>query len=82
MDRYYARSASDRTDDWPFWFVADLQKGGLNVTAELVREHVDPDHKGGVLCPESVAKLIASWANLLSQNATSSGTRLEHSEVF
>ena len=35
MGRYYARSASDRTDDWPFWFVADEQRGGLNVTAEV-----------------------------------------------
>lgn len=24
---YFARSASDRTDDWPFWFV---ESGGLN----------------------------------------------------
>lgn len=34
--RYYARSASDKTDDWPHWFVADGQKGGLNVTCELI----------------------------------------------
>jgi hypothetical protein len=27
-DRYYARSASDQTDDWPWWFVADKQLGG------------------------------------------------------
>ncbi|MCJ7993255.1 hypothetical protein J5N58_01410 [Rhizobium cremeum] len=33
--RYYARSASDRTDEWPFWFVADKQQGGLNVTVRL-----------------------------------------------
>lgn len=25
--RYKARSASDKTDDWPFWFV---EEGGLN----------------------------------------------------
>ena len=35
MARYYARSASDNTDDWPFWFVADDPGGGINVTAEL-----------------------------------------------
>ena len=33
--RYYARSASDNTDDWPFWFVADIKQGGLNVTVTL-----------------------------------------------
>lgn len=38
-DRYYARSASDRTNDWPFWFVADKSRGGLNVTAELIRQY-------------------------------------------
>lgn len=34
-DRFYARSASDRTDDWPYWFVADRQKSGINVTVSL-----------------------------------------------
>ena len=37
MTRYYARSASDNTDDWPFWFVADSQRDGLNVTATLLQ---------------------------------------------
>lgn len=36
--RYFARSASDRTDDWPHWFVADRHKGNLNVTVVLVPE--------------------------------------------
>lgn len=30
---FTARSASDTTDDWPFWFVAD--SAGLNVTVDL-----------------------------------------------
>lgn len=38
LERYYARSASDRTDDWPFWFVADRDKSGLNVTRQLAPE--------------------------------------------
>lgn len=38
MTRYYARSASDRTDDWPYWYVADREQGGLNVTVRLARE--------------------------------------------
>lgn len=37
--RYFARSASDNTDDWPYWFVADGHKGGLNVTTQLSAHH-------------------------------------------
>lgn len=46
--RFYIRSASDRTDDWPFWFVADSYAGGLNVTQELRRLRGDglPDTRG------------------------------------
>lgn len=33
-----ARSASDRTDDWPFWMVWD---GRLNVTARVVKALFD-----------------------------------------
>ena len=33
--RFYIRSASDKTDDWPFWFVADEMQSGLNVTQVL-----------------------------------------------
>ena len=38
MDRYQARSASDKTDNWPYWYVEDTNKGGLNVTVSLVPE--------------------------------------------
>jgi hypothetical protein len=62
-DRFYARSASDRTDDWPYWFVADSQKGGLNVTAKLIRRHLDPEHKRGVLCFRRGAEYLAILAN-------------------
>lgn len=64
--RYYARSASDKTDDWPFWFVADRNRGGLNVTAQLIRDHINPDHAGGVL-------LTRSWAEFLAQKANTEG---------
>jgi hypothetical protein len=37
-ERYFARSASDRTDDWPYWFVADRSRGNLNVTVKLMPE--------------------------------------------
>lgn len=29
-----ARSASDKTDDWPFWYVTDDQPPDLNKTPE------------------------------------------------
>jgi hypothetical protein len=61
--RYFARSANDKTDDWPFWFVADSQRGGLNVTAELIRALANSDHKGATLAPRFIAELIAEAAN-------------------
>ena len=48
MSRYYARSASDKTDNWPAWYVADSARGGLNVTGNLIRKHINPLHRGGV----------------------------------
>lgn len=62
-DRYYARSASDRADDWPYWFVADRQKGGLNVTAELIRQHIRPEHNGAVFMSREGAERLAEKAN-------------------
>lgn len=47
--RYYARSASDNTDDWPFWFVADEQRGGLNVTATVAEATKSPCAKPGAV---------------------------------
>lgn len=38
MGRYFARSASDKTDDWPFWYVADDERAGANVTKQLLEE--------------------------------------------
>lgn len=63
MGRYYARSASENTDDWPFWFVADDERGGLNVTAEMIREHINPNHGGGVFLPDWEAVKLAMRAN-------------------
>jgi hypothetical protein len=63
MTRYFARSASDKTDDWPWWFVADRQKGDLNVTAELLRMHVDQGHRGGVFLRHAAAVELAGMAN-------------------
>lgn len=63
LGRFYARSASDKTDDWPFWFVADRRRGDLNVTAELICELVYPLHKGAIFLPQKAATLLADKAN-------------------
>lgn len=64
MMRYYARSASDKTDDWPFWFVADTSKGGLNVTADLARK-IEPEtaRAGAVFRSQRRAIELAMKAN-------------------
>ena len=61
--RYYARTASDRTDHSPIWFVADTQQGGLNVTAVLVRQHLNVDPEGATLCSRGYAERLAILAN-------------------
>ena len=61
--RFYARSASDRTEDWPFWFVADSNKGGLNVTGPLFEKLTGERAHGAVFAPRDEAKLIAAHAN-------------------
>ena len=67
-DRYYARSVSDKTDDSYFWFVADKQLGGLNVTSEVIK-HLNLSHKpGAVLCSREYGEQIADAANKLRNN--------------
>lgn len=56
--RYYARSASDKTDDWPYWFVADKEKGGLNTTEKYIWPYV--------LTSKEDAERIARIANNVS----------------
>lgn len=63
MGRFFARSASDSCEDWPFWFVADRNLGGLNVTAEIIRAHLEPDHKGATLACREDAEALAGLAN-------------------
>ena len=65
-DRYYARSASDKTDDWPFWFVADKQQGGLNVTNKLLKKFCEAFYeanKGEVLISKKDAAWLADKGN-------------------
>jgi len=63
MGRYLARSASDKTDNWPIWFVADTQRGGVNVVADLLRAHINPEHRGGVFLDRDGAEVLAEIAN-------------------
>lgn len=63
-ERYFARSASDRTDDWPFWFVADRTRGGLNVTLELF-EAIFGDHLVGLpFMSADDARMLAELASM------------------
>lgn len=55
---FTARSASDKTDEWPFWFVAD--RNGVNRTVELY-----PKLTGYLpFVPKSLAHEIADNANV------------------
>lgn len=51
---YSARSASDKTDDWPLWYVTN--DGHTNVL-------YFPDHPGAVLTSKEVAELVAEKFN-------------------
>lgn len=61
--RYEARSASDKTDDWPYWMVWDTQ-AGVNVTIRVL-EKMAPSIsvKGYGLYSREVALVIADEAN-------------------
>ena len=61
--RFIARSASDRTEVWPFWFVADMTVGGLNVTHEIAQHLGLPLGAGQVLVSPDDAKALAAKAN-------------------
>jgi hypothetical protein len=63
--RYFARSASDHTDDWPFWFVADRQKGGLNVTPAVAAALGHDWPHGAVLTDRESARELADSGNAL-----------------
>ena len=65
-DRYYACSASDKTDDWPWWFVADKQLGGRNVTSEVATLlNIPRKFPGATLCAKEYAEHLAEEANKL-----------------
>ena len=61
--QFLARSASDRTDDWPHWFVVranEPRKNVLREACEIARIHIQP---GAVLTTRLDAECIARMAN-------------------
>lgn len=67
-DRYFARSASDKTNDWPWWFIADKNRGGLNVTGEVFDMLGIPFKLGSVFTHRLQATEIAELANKHMEN--------------
>jgi hypothetical protein len=59
-----ARSASDRTEDWPLWYVTKDKPKDHNDLPEafaLAMKHEFPPHMPSL--PQGVCKLIAAWLN-------------------
>lgn len=56
MAECIARSASDKTDDWPFWMLWD---GHKNVTAEVLRT-MGIGTVGGVFLTRKLAERLAA----------------------
>jgi hypothetical protein len=59
-NRVVARSASDKTDDWPYWMVWD---GTTNVTAETIDALGLPRSPGAVLTTREMAQNVAEMYN-------------------
>ena len=62
-DRYYACSASDNPDYWDVWFIADKNKGWLNVTSEVFTMLGISHKPGAVFTRRLHATEIAELAN-------------------
>ncbi len=61
---YFARSASDGTDDWPFWYVAETHNPRLNVLRKAWEAATGEELRAGaVLTDKQSALWIADTAN-------------------
>lgn len=59
-----ARSASDRTDDWPFWYVTDDQPQDSNKTWDALEALTGDRPVGGLpFLPRDMAEAVASILN-------------------
>lgn len=62
-DRYFARSASDRFEDWPCWYVADATRFGLNVVPEEFQRRTGRRPTGLPFMPRQMAEAWAAEMN-------------------
>lgn len=61
--RYYARSASSGNEEWPYWMVLDSQRGGLNVSGDLVQKVLGRDPGNTAFVTRPIAEKLAAEAN-------------------
>lgn len=62
-DEFFARSASDKTEEWPFWFVARRSNPSRNIFAELCDALGLARGRGQVLENREDALRLAALAN-------------------
>lgn len=60
---YRARSASDRADDWPLWYVTDDQPADRNKTADAIEAVTGVRPVGLPFLSRSVAEALARRMN-------------------
>lgn len=70
--KWRARSASDRTDDWPFWYVTDDMPQDRNKTLEAIEIATGRKVTGMPLVSRTGAEALATVLNTpISENGMS-----------
>lgn len=62
-NEFFARSASDKTENWPIWFVARKDAPSRNVLDKACEVAGIPRRAGAVLADKQTAIWIAEEAN-------------------
>lgn len=70
-ERVIARSASDKTDDWPFWYCAET-RASVNITSAIARELGHPWRPGAVFARREYAEALAGQWNARGEAARAS----------
>lgn len=65
-----ARSASDRTDDWPFWYVTDDQPADRNKTIDAIELATGGRPASLPFLPRDIALALADLLNGKATEAT------------
>lgn len=60
--KYIAKSASDKSDDWPLWMVWD---GQLNITIKAIKSITGKDIVGMPFLPRKLCEKLAAELNQL-----------------